>query len=333
MTWTVSSDAVCPCNHYRVGGIILHWKKVGTKHMSLREKAREVKAAGEAERGNFTPHGAPLKAYNYWLRNSKSKHAFGIKYENKRENFCHFWRVVAIWAPLMWLANHAEYFAAGFGVIAIGALLYFFITGPTLDIMAVIGMVIAMIIGFGLLAFGLLSGVSLACKDDEQRSRVDVPPLRYARFGAIVLPTSIPGFVLAKLVFSGYGKQTAITLLTVVALVLLGFIIAAGGGMGLLIILGVALGIGLAILTIVGIGALIAPYIEGRRAQRKEAALERAKNAPVVESTPREPRKPSRIEKFFTGLGDFVILLAQVIRVNKWKICPLVEVGNGDRTS
>jgi hypothetical protein len=30
--------------------------------------------------------------------------------------------------------------------------------------------------------------------------------------------------------------------------------------------------------------------------------------------------------KIFSGIGDLVVLLAQVVRVKKWGICPLVEI-------
>ena len=37
-------------------------------------------------------------------------------------------------------------------------------------------------------------------------------------------------------------------------------------------------------------------------------------------------KEPGRLKKFFAGLGDFFVLAANVVRVKKWKICPLVEV-------
>jgi cation transport ATPase len=40
----------------------------------------------------------------------------------------------------------------------------------------------------------------------------------------------------------------------------------------------------------------------------------------------REAKKPGRVSRFFRHLGDFFLLVGNVIRVKKWKICPLVEV-------
>src|SRR4051812_11756485 len=70
---------------------------------NLRTRASEIKAAGEAERGNFEPTGAPKRLYQYWLSHSTTSRADKVRTGLQRENFCHFWRVVAIWAPLMFL--------------------------------------------------------------------------------------------------------------------------------------------------------------------------------------------------------------------------------------
>jgi hypothetical protein len=68
----------------------------------FRDKANEITAAGEARRGHFNPDAdsAHLKVYKWWVENSQA----GIK--PKRENFCHYWRVVVIWSPLFWLGLH-----------------------------------------------------------------------------------------------------------------------------------------------------------------------------------------------------------------------------------
>lgn len=52
--------------------------------MSLRGKASEVLAEGVAQRGHFTPSGAPLRMYNYWLNNSVSNRALNIRTGVKR---------------------------------------------------------------------------------------------------------------------------------------------------------------------------------------------------------------------------------------------------------
>lgn len=64
---------------------------------TLREKARKVKSKGAAARRDWSP--APgswmLRVYQWWLKETGKSIS--------QENFCHFWRVVLVWAPLRWL--------------------------------------------------------------------------------------------------------------------------------------------------------------------------------------------------------------------------------------
>ena len=66
----------------------------------FRDKAAEITAKGEARRGHFSPDAdsAHLKVYKWWVENSN----YGET--PQRENFCHYWRVVLIWSPLIWVA-------------------------------------------------------------------------------------------------------------------------------------------------------------------------------------------------------------------------------------
>lgn len=66
----------------------------------FKEKANEIYKDGVARRGHFSPDpdSAHLKAYLWWIENSQA----GEK--PARENFCHYWRVVLIWTPLLWVA-------------------------------------------------------------------------------------------------------------------------------------------------------------------------------------------------------------------------------------
>jgi uncharacterized membrane protein len=40
----------------------------------------------------------------------------------------------------------------------------------------------------------------------------------------------------------------------------------------------------------------------------------------------RTKKAPGVVKRFLSGVVDFLVLLAQIIRVKKWKICPLVEI-------
>ena len=66
------------------------------------KKSEQILKDGAAIRQTFTPepNSAPTRAYKYWVESSQH----GLYPEN--ENFCHFWRVVLIWAPVWWVLNH-----------------------------------------------------------------------------------------------------------------------------------------------------------------------------------------------------------------------------------
>lgn len=65
-----------------------------------KEKAEQIKMQGALERGEFNPKpdAAHLKMYKYWERVTQP--------DRRQENFCHYWRVVLIWGPLVWLLMH-----------------------------------------------------------------------------------------------------------------------------------------------------------------------------------------------------------------------------------
>lgn len=69
----------------------------------FKDKADDIVTKGKMRRGQFNPEpdSAHLKAYKWWVENSR----FGEK--PKQENFCHYWRVVLIWTPLLWLCDQA----------------------------------------------------------------------------------------------------------------------------------------------------------------------------------------------------------------------------------
>lgn len=69
----------------------------------FKEKADDIYSKGLERRGQFNPDpdSAHLKAYLWWVENTR----LGAK--PKQENFCHYWRVVLIWTPLIWLGFQA----------------------------------------------------------------------------------------------------------------------------------------------------------------------------------------------------------------------------------
>lgn len=301
--------------------------------MSLRDKAREVKSAGESERGNFTPHGVPLRIYQWWLSQSKSKRARAIRAGRRRENFCHFWRVVLFWAPLRKVAQGFNKIAPYLAVLVLIAAVVVFVWGLIVSqsMLIFVLQALGMIAAIASFVVGLIGGTAIALGEERQK-RADLPPLRYSvPFAIFGLPTAIVAFIITKaIIFDGnnlslYNKQIGFSALGLLALVVvLGIGSTAGWFNMIWIILGFAALIVLALLVVFMI-SLLADYISGKRSLAKTQAAE-AREKFLIEHGHYPFVEPGRVAKFFSGAGDFIVLLAQVVRVNKWKICPLVEI-------
>lgn len=313
--------------------------------MSLREKAKEVHEAGKAERGNFEPTGAPMRAYQFWLKNTKSKKGRAVRNGTQRENFCHFWRVVAIWAPLMGIKVLARNLAdnTAFQVTAtvflVGVILAAIVFGVLTT--EVVPLVLAAIAAIIYIIAGLVSGGVLAINPEEQTDR----ELFWLRVIALVtLPVSLLMFLGSKIAVTvpeSVWKGIGICLFTLAAaLVVIAGLVKAFFAIGfwLFVIIGSAVAVLVAGFFLV---SFLGEMLQGLRKRarikadlREQEALERDE---VADDKPVKFRKPSRLELFFarvgnglagvgTTIGDFVIFAAQVIRVNKWKICPLVTI-------
>lgn len=268
---------------------------------NLRDKAREIKAAGEAERGNFEPSGAPLRLYNYWLERSNSDRAKGVRRGTQRENFCHFWRVVAIWAPLMFLrkkfvqvVEHPATLVL-LGAAAIGALIFGGMTSSSF-------LTFLIWMGIGLVAAAAVVALVLYVKSIWRDSWTS-------------------GLSKAVPYFAG-----ALAIAYVVFLLVIGFIEL--GWMLIPWVLGLGAAAVVVIATVAFIGSKLSDFIAGRRKMRRDAEEARIDAAYERGEDPFEvpAREPSRIQRFFSAVGDFIVLIAQVVRVNKWKICPMVDI-------
>src|SRR6478736_2983863 len=298
--------------------------------MSLREKARAVKAKGEAQRGDFTPTGVPKRMYQYWWNEIPSKKRFRLS--ERTQNFCHFWRVVAIWAPLMFLRRKAKAFATNVitltvvGIALVAAAIYALITVDDLflGILSAIGILIAIAVGVN----GFVSGVSMAM-DPEDRNLYDMPPKAWALPSMIIaLPFGLLGFVATKVVnnWNHNWNRRLLKALGVLAglaaIALYSVAWAVNWSTTLDVTLWVMAGLALAALCIFTAVKLEA-YIEGKRELEREARAELIASMTIEEYDEyrRAVSEPGRVYKFFRGIGDFIILIAQVVRVNKWKIC------------
>ncbi len=87
----------------------------------LRRQADQVMSEGAMKRRNWNPDADTFhyKIYKYWRANSK-RHV-------ERENFCHYWRVVAIWGPLWFMVKPL---LALLGVAALGGIVTIMVIFP-----------------------------------------------------------------------------------------------------------------------------------------------------------------------------------------------------------
>lgn len=268
----------------------------------FRTKAREIKAAGEAERGNFAPSGVPLRIYNYWLTNSLSTHAREVREGSRKENFCHFWRVVVIWALALRVglgiikfveSKAGMYFTIGLAIAGVIVALY------SMEIIVPVLIVAGSIVAFAVLAAGVYYAIRRFWNSDWNDR-------------AAAVAGWAGGFVCAA------GILFVLTVLVIeegwIALVILAGILVGS----------IAVGIG---------GFVLSDYISGKRALAREKQMraeEEAWNNYLATGGPMPgrvaPRQPGMVSKFFSGLADFLILAAQIVRVKKWKICPTVSI-------
>lgn len=239
--------------------------------MSIRDKNKQVLEKGEADRATFQPavDSAPLRAYQYWL-NSTGREPF-------RENFCHFWRVVLIWAPLAWLFDHV--------------LFPFFTSRP----MRALGRGIAWVF----------------TKPNKAWKSLDYDTRRKVQ------------------------KVAEIVLISLVAAGVLGILVGVAISVGFLQFLA-GIGVAVAFIAVVfGIAYLFERATRKSR-EKRDAERERLRNLMFTDfdaylKEVRKPRKPKsafllKVEAFFSAVGDYLILIGNVVRVNKWKICPMVEI-------
>lgn len=308
---------------------------------NLREKARAVKAAGEAERGNFNPTGAPKRMYDYWLDRTDSKRGVDIRLGLRKENFCHFWRVVAIWGPLMWLGKainrNMNKIALVLGLAATIAFVIALFTVADFWVM-VLG-IIGVAIVIGLLTGGFIAGISSTMTRSERiRNNWMVEKKTIAFFGVVGFPGFIVGYLLLWIVrgaaavvvepVRNHPKAAAITGLTLLLAAAFGASFLIEGLMGMAVFALVLAGAVAVVALGIFVAMVLSDYVSGKRAlaeQQRELYYE------THGEYPKPPvREPSALDRkmsgFFRGLGDFIVLIAQVVRVNKWKICPTVEI-------
>jgi hypothetical protein len=75
---------------------------------------------------------------------------------------------------------------------------------------------------------------------------------------------------------------------------------------------------------------VIAGLREKAKEKREDEYYERLNaGEPVDRNKTLHPVK-TRLGRFFATIGDIIIFVAQVVRVKKWKVCPLVQMDLDD---
>lgn len=303
--------------------------------MNLRNKANEIKARGEAVRGDYSSKGAPKRLYDYWLDNSPSTKAARISAGMQRENFCHYWRVVFLWSWMLFLGlKFVDFADTHFGKVVLAALAFFAINAlVTLPAGPVVGL--AILYGFVFGVAGCFAGglTGRQTREDTATEYSSKETLALRAGFVLGFYTAIPVFFLTFLGLH-YPKAVEKTIYVVGALVgvslFIMLLIAAIIDFGLLgALLGLFTVVG-SVALIVGAGIGLGYLVESHQAkaqEKREAFVEKYVDEHGT-YPPNEAfaKKPGPVKRFFSGVGDFIVLVAQVVRVNKWKICPLVEL-------
>lgn len=310
--------------------------------VNFRNKSEQVYAQGALERGEFQPTGAPLKVYQYW--HSRTKNA------PENENFCHFWRVVAFWAPLMWVRSILARMAQR-------PLTWLFIFLAYAVGMLVLGATVDWAIPFFTLAIPMAAvGTSIGGEAAQKYNKVSEiqSGMKYPFW--VTALVSIPTFYLFRY-FNGLSDReqevwaniSGITLASALT-ILVGFIIVTGameiGWVILYYIFGIPLGLVVAFFSFAALGTGIEFIINRIRARNKRKEGERTKsineqydaflrgegeNPFAIKRHVPGPRE-QKIINFFKGIGDFLSLAWNIVRVNKWKICPMVKIDSDPTT-
>lgn len=243
--------------------------------MDFSEKTEAVLAEGARQRGEYDPEpgSVPYRLYQDYVKRGG--------YVPIQENFCHFWRVVVFWAPMMWLRDKTVN-TDGFKNFMRSTVGRFF---------KGLGKVIAF-------PFRLI-GRGVRKVDSALAAKYGNDTLESIFIGLLVL------FIIGAFVALIIGGTSSL-----------------GWWFGFALLGAIAVVVGIS----VGLEKL-GEHLRAKRRAKQNAAWE-AKWKAIENGTYVEPTKkePGPVKRFFKNIADFVILFAQVVRVKKWKICPLVNI-------
>lgn len=296
--------------------------------MSFREKAKAVLAEGAEERKNYSPKAdsVPLRMYNYWANTRPSRVV------PKRENFCHYWRVVAIWAPVWFLLYKFEDFVVTRkGQVILGVVVLVSVALLLSLVGAAAWGILGMVLAIAYALFGLIIGlVAVGTRNDSDGFIADMgyKPMNIFIFSwiAYVIGLGVQKLAgsLSERAWESIGKYVAYAC-GVAAIGMLLFLLVVG-------IINAPLAMLIAAGLIVGTAALVAglwflaDFLKSKHRKSVKARTTWVKQEMDGYEYEAKVVEPSRLAKFFMTIGDFLNLAFQVVRVKKWKICPIVEI-------
>lgn len=160
---------------------------------NLVAKRRSVMASGEARRRNWNPdpESAHYKLYMWW--------AYEKRYSTVKENFCHYWRVVFIWAPLLAIGR----FFTNTKVVVTTAVL----VGLALLAVLIFALQAQELIALGVgvyLSFGVITALSLAgwYNSAKRRHKKREATLRGVLCTILAAPFLVPIAVVIAVLFA-----------------------------------------------------------------------------------------------------------------------------------
>lgn len=162
----------------------------------IKEMTREVIREGEDRRATFAAQGMPLRIYAWWYRHTKRRVV--------KENFCHYCRVVAIWAPLMFIRMMlAKLFGDRQFWICIALASAAIVVGAGIAYPDVVGVVLVGLVVLCIAIAGLIIGFALAFYLQDKNEFDDVPKWAKITSATLVLPalpTVVAGLAIGGLV-------------------------------------------------------------------------------------------------------------------------------------
>ncbi len=304
----------------------------------FKDKNEQILEKGRRDRALRTPdpNSLPARWYNAYVKENPSA-------RNVPENFCHYYRIVLFWFPLSVVLDKIFFTVVGrlLALSAYAALAAWLLTGGGTDdtTPVVIG---ACMIGLPYFGLGVLANVDHYDRinpeydngylfSDEKRKlvRIVVFPVTLISMAIFKLSTEKKD---ASLKFMRGVGYVAVAALSAVILWMLGLLIyevftqyswwtvvkniLVYGGVSILFL-------GSLFLFLIGMGFL---------KERIEAKLDAAKRKrPMItindpDFGELEVRAPSKLKKFLMGAGDLGLVIINVIRTRKWKICPIMDV-------